>query len=504
MRHISLATAQTANACTLISIAVINAILSAENEQEIYEGVKLAHEDSQRRYRQDFPAVINGTGLLETQAYARYYSSVFANPKKQSLVAPIDGLNVEDILDNRDGFIRDNRLEGVELAVILFIEQNADVTAAIQKLAPDTQINWATITVDELRRIVRPDNTPPLAQQFLPIITQLDSQGITIKMAGHTISLVKKGDTYYSYDSLTGDLSVTKNPQEMVAHLDTKIVRDQAKDAEVYFFTPIKDLKLAPKTPIQQPVKKEVPVEEKQYKVEVVETPVLSAEQIHDLINNRPLFHDVAMWQQVNADLFALIVSKLNGVLLTVEDWAVITAEQLLNIKSNPEQNPEPIAPSFVSGRSNSTLPATLPHVSILPGDILPDETGIKKIVPDIKSIVRDVPVINEPEQPVRDSEKLMAIIDKLIENMSTQQNGRQTTRNSQWKADLLTDIKQAMQSTNPDAININQCIADIRTVCAKKRNILHFWAQPHSVSEFETMLRDAEITTSQANVLIQ
>ena len=287
MRQVPLANAQKVNACTLISIAVINAILNAEDEQGIYDGVRLAHNDAQQKYQQDFPGDLNGTGILETQAYTRYYSSVFTNPKKQNLVAPVDGINVDNIIESRDGFIRDNPIDGVEMAILWFIEHNGDLIAAIQKLAPDIQINWATITLDELRVIVRPDQTPPLAQQFLPIITQLDFQGITIKMVGHTISLVKKGDTYYSYDSLTGDLSITKDPQEMIAHLDNKIAKDHAQDAEVYFFTPIHDLKLAPKTVMKQVVP---PLEQAKKQVEVEASVVISAERIHDLINNRDFF----------------------------------------------------------------------------------------------------------------------------------------------------------------------------------------------------------------------
>ena len=176
---------------------------------------------------------------------------------------------------------------------------------------------------------------------------------------------------------------------------------------------------------------------------------------------------------------------------LTIEEWAAISAEQLcalLNIKNDPlpstimqaERKPTPLSTRYDNVKD---LETPIPQV-------------IEVIVPDV--------LLDEAIQPVPDSEKLVDIIDKLIENMITQQNGRHTSRNSQWKANLLIDIKWGMQTTNPDAIDIAQCIADIRTECAQKRNILHFWAEPHSVSEFERMLNAAEIAIPQANVLIQ
>lgn len=491
MRHIHLSNAQTVNACTLISIAVINAILSARDEQIMEAEIKRAHDESQRRYRENFAGLANGQGVLETVVYQRYYSNMFTNPVSQNVVVPVDNAAFADIIANRDNFLVDNGLE-LDLE---FFTYNGELVEAIQRLAPTTEINWTTVTEEELRRLAKQDERLSLVEQFLRVITSLNSQGITLRMEGHTISLVQKENTYYSYDSLTGDLSVTQNPQEMAAHLAGKIATNRAREALIYYFSPLPSLKLDSNSPI----KKEVPVEEQvPHQVEAVEPVGISAEGIHDLINNRAFFQDVGIWQQVNAELFTLIVSQL-GVVLTPEEWALISAEQLCALLNIVPIDPQDVGPSsnispFVTdktGKKQTHLSTDNDSTKDLE---IPISPVIKRIAPQVQA--------KDTQQPVQDSEKLIAIIDKLIENMSTQQNGRQTRRNSQWKADLLTDIKQVMQSTNPEAININQSIADIRTVCAKKRNILHFWAEPHSVSEFEKMLRDEEISTAQTNVL--
>ena len=43
---------------------------------------------------------------------------------------------------------------------------------------------------------------------------------------------------------------------------------------------------------------------------------------------------------------------------------------------------------------------------------------------------------------------------------------------------DLLRDVE-------------NNIIDEMRQACAKKRNVLHFWSEPHSVRELETLLRE-------------
>ncbi|WP_392538643.1 hypothetical protein [Legionella sp. 227] len=91
-------------------------------------------------------------------------------------------------------------------------------------------------------------------------------------------------------------------------------------------------------------------------------------------------------------------------------------------------------------------------------------------------------------------NEKLLTIINKLKNNISMQQNGRQTIRNSEWKINLFVAIENRLKKEDPQYTDINQYVADIRDVCAMKRNLLHFWSEPHSVSEFALMVKELDL----------
>ena len=92
---------------------------------------------------------------------------------------------------------------------------------------------------------------------------------------------------------------------------------------------------------------------------------------------------------------------------------------------------------------------------------------------------------------------QLIEILGKLIVNISTQGNGRKTTRNSAWKTEQLVAIQKQLETADSEETDINPYINEICTVCAKKRNILHFWAEPHSLAEFEKLLLEEGLSTS-------
>jgi hypothetical protein len=65
MNHKHLTSPQTVNACTLISIAVIEAILTADNERNMENAIRLAQDVSQERYRKLIAASEgNGDGFF--------------------------------------------------------------------------------------------------------------------------------------------------------------------------------------------------------------------------------------------------------------------------------------------------------------------------------------------------------------------------------------------------------------------------------------------------------
>lgn len=99
----------------------------------------------------------------------------------------------------------------------------------------------------------------------------------------------------------------------------------------------------------------------------------------------------------------------------------------------------------------------------------------------------------------VGNNKKLLNILNTLKTNISNYKNGRKTNRNRDWKVDLLLEIKDRLVNEEvPENTNILQYIEDIRNVCAKKRNPLHFWAEPHSVNEFEVLLEKTGLNGQQ------
>lgn len=96
----------------------------------------------------------------------------------------------------------------------------------------------------------------------------------------------------------------------------------------------------------------------------------------------------------------------------------------------------------------------------------------------------------NELTTEERRKTVLANIIDTLIRNIETQRNGRYTSRNSEWKSQLLTTIKTQLQEQKVfDHSTENKYLSRIRNICAQKRNIFHFWAEPHSAAEFDQLL---------------
>lgn len=88
--------------------------------------------------------------------------------------------------------------------------------------------------------------------------------------------------------------------------------------------------------------------------------------------------------------------------------------------------------------------------------------------------------------------DQLIGIIGKLIDNIRNQKNGRETVRYSDWKTDLLQSISDRLEKETELPQEAKQrYILEIQEVCARRRNFFHFWAEPHSVAEFENLLKE-------------
>ncbi|MCL5272525.1 MAG: hypothetical protein M1486_04330, partial [Gammaproteobacteria bacterium] len=174
-----------------------------------------------------------------------------------------------------------------------------------------------------------------------------------------------------------------------------------------------------------------------------------------------------------------------------------------VNLQMKSDSKPLETDKELLQPLSNN--PAVAPQSEPL---VIP-QIATKDIKEPLSQLARKTPLVNnttnhEPELsikpvsqqiPVTDDsgkEKLIHIIDTLIDNIKNQNNGRITNRNSDWKTKQLADIQQGLRGEQECTSEIIKLYVDeIRTVCSQKRNSLHFWATPHSVAEFEKLLND-------------
>ncbi|MGC1182626.1 hypothetical protein [Legionella sp.] len=238
MKHQHITAPQIVNACTLISIATIEAILNAKNDEYMYRALVAAQDMSQQRYKKLIASSPqdHGEGLLEEDAYQQFYATAFKRPHQEQLNSPVSLESITTLLGNRDNMMLD------EWDETIFQTFNFDAIEAVQKLLPiDTPaIDWQTITKEKLIKLVNPVKKPELSLQVKEVISNLqDPEGITLRMEGHTISVAKRKGVYYSYDSLTGDLSSTAVLNEMTEHIAHKVTTNRANTLIVNHFFPV-------------------------------------------------------------------------------------------------------------------------------------------------------------------------------------------------------------------------------------------------------------------------
>lgn len=152
---------------------------------------------------------------------------------------------------------------------------------------------------------------------------------------------------------------------------------------------------------------------------------------------------------------------------------------------------PESCVPGLVHRQTEEARPffiRTNPKNCASTPNVLSGEISSEQPTPSSSSTntARFEPINETPDNP-----QLMwlnKLIDTLIENILTRNNARKTHRHNIWKVGLLYEI--AMNINNPkQELDFNSTLDKIRTVCTMKRNALHFWAEPHSVAEFDEQI---------------
>ncbi|CEK10161.1 hypothetical protein [Legionella hackeliae] len=95
---------------------------------------------------------------------------------------------------------------------------------------------------------------------------------------------------------------------------------------------------------------------------------------------------------------------------------------------------------------------------------------------------------------------KLTTIITTLINNIETKQGTRWTSGHNSKKINDLKELKRTMHQTLEDEWSEKEgkFILNILKICEQRRNILHFWATPESVTEFKALLKEQNIELPQ------
>ncbi|MDF1827670.1 MAG: hypothetical protein P1U39_05280 [Legionellaceae bacterium] len=242
METIRITQGQSSNACTLISIGVINTILQFDETNRTNQLQTLIAQTQQnliRDYDRDLendPEL--GQGYLETDARNRYFANSLNISTRQEINLKIHSATnetiVREFIDNRNSFTQEDEF---------YTYNNDSILAIFLKLRENEgPPNWWMVTEDELLKKLRPeeqtqeDAIQPI-QQLITLFDDLKNQGMTLNSDGHTLSLTKKNGTFYLYDSESGNLSRTNSSQELADYLVNNKYA-QANSISIYTLTP--------------------------------------------------------------------------------------------------------------------------------------------------------------------------------------------------------------------------------------------------------------------------
>ncbi|WP_158644249.1 amidohydrolase family protein [Legionella hackeliae] len=102
----------------------------------------------------------------------------------------------------------------------------------------------------------------------------------------------------------------------------------------------------------------------------------------------------------------------------------------------------------------------------------------------------KSVPAVLKEKIADLKKENLTKMVEQLIQNISEGQGTRWTSAPSSTKVTALKELKVELEATSDWDSEIQAYyINEVRNICQRKRHVLHFWAIPESVFEFESML---------------
>ncbi len=114
-----------------------------------------------------------------------------------------------------------------------------------------------------------------------------------------------------------------------------------------------------------------------------------------------------------------------------------------------------------------------------------------------------DSPDISALTQVESSEYKVKAIVKQLITNIQDKANGRCSSRYGDWKISQLKKVLERLkQNPKLGPVQLAETITDIEATCCQRRNTLHFWAEPHSVLEFQNLLKEHQLNITASSTL--
>ncbi|MBX3710292.1 MAG: hypothetical protein KIT56_07235 [Gammaproteobacteria bacterium] len=237
---------QTVNACSLISVSVIAAITGASSEEEMVAAIKdivpiaeylfshhhdpqgFSMEDAIKEHNKNHEAHV-GFRVEKTQANIVYAERSAKKISKEELMETIrDEIASRNSLsiEQWTAFSGDESISDALKAAGYELSQGANLLES----SADQIINALVET-----RALTP--RPPIEEQIekqINLLKEQNAQGCAMTFGGHTISAVRKGQLFYTYDSLTGELDSTDNIAVLAQHLKTKFAANRENEIQFH------------------------------------------------------------------------------------------------------------------------------------------------------------------------------------------------------------------------------------------------------------------------------
>lgn len=210
---------QTVNACTLISVGVINAICDSANKDQIPSLISKTMVQSQNKYKDMYAGgsqLTLGSGVTVEEALK---TNVFNLKTKETIRLSATNLidDIHTFIANRQGYTQDQIMSDFYAFNLDLIERLTGEITDFSVFMPESELRTlANATQQTISLAMEP--------QLQTAIENLQNrEGFTLTYGAHTISVAKNHDVFYSFDSQTGSLLETN----IASELSKKIFSDK-------------------------------------------------------------------------------------------------------------------------------------------------------------------------------------------------------------------------------------------------------------------------------------